>query len=90
MQQDDAETIAIKALTFLATRPEDMSRFLALTGSNTEELKSLAQTPEGLGGILDYILSDEALLLAFVERSKLNPEDPAKARRALPGFIPLD
>ena len=38
--------------------------------------------------VLDYLLGDEKLLLKFAEDTGIAPEEPALARRALPGFMP--
>ncbi|MFP6729797.1 MAG: DUF3572 family protein [Alphaproteobacteria bacterium] len=34
------------------------------------------------------MLTDEALLIEFVEDAGIAPEEPARARQALPGYMP--
>jgi hypothetical protein len=79
----DPETIAIQALSFLATRPEELGRFLALTGIGPASLRQSAADPAFLGGILDFLLHDEALLLLFAEESGLAAPAIVAARQHL-------
>lgn len=85
MQQDEAEILALKALTYLAGLDEMMDRFAALSGMGPGDIMERAQDPEMLAGVLDFYLFDEALLTEFCEAHEINPEEPAKARMALPG-----
>jgi hypothetical protein len=86
--RDAAEALALRALAFLAEDPERLGRFLALSGVGPGELRSRAADPVLLGGVLDHLLADERLLMAFVEANDLKPETPARARRHLPGAAP--
>ena len=81
----DAQTLALQALTFLASDDDRLQRFLNLTGIEPGSLRGLAQDPAGLGAILDYLLGWEPLLLEFAEAEKLPPESITAARRKLPG-----
>jgi hypothetical protein len=78
-----AETLAIQALSFVASNPETVSRFLALTGIAPSQLRSAATDPGFLAGVLDYYLSDERLLVAFAAEAQIPPTDIAAARRVL-------
>ena len=86
--EHDAEILAIQALTFLAGQPEELDRFLGLTGIDPDDLRRLAGDPALLGGVLDFLLQDEALLLVFCEENALAPEVIGKARRRLDGDSP--
>lgn len=85
MQQEEAEILALKALTYLAGVDEMMDRFAALSGMGPEDILERAQDPDMLAGVLDFFLFDEALLTEFCEAHEINPEHPAQARMALPG-----
>ena len=50
-----------------------------------EQVRERCSDPEFLAGVLDHVLSDETLLIAFVEERGLDPLLPAAARRELPG-----
>ncbi len=86
--QPDAEAIAIQALSFLAERPEELERFLALSGIDAVSLRQAAADPAFLGGILDFLLQDEPLLLSFAAESGLAPDTIGTARRRLDGAMP--
>ena len=85
MQRDEAEILALKALTYLAGLDEMMDRFAALSGIGPADILERAQDPEMLAGVLDFFLFDEPLLTEFCEAHEINPEEPAQARMALPG-----
>lgn len=79
----DAETLAITALSFLAQNQDYMAHFLNLTGIDPAEIRSLAASPAFFVAILDHLLSDEGLLLAFATNHQIKPETVAQARRSL-------
>ena len=81
--RDEAETIAVEALGYLAGRPEELSRFLALAGLGPTNLRQAASDPGFLAGVLGFLLQDEPLLLAFAAEAGLSPATVAEAGRAL-------
>ena len=85
MEQKSAEILAINALGFLASEPERLGRFLAISGVGPESLRQNATDPQFLAGVVDYLLSDESLLFLFAESQGIGVEEAQKARRALPG-----
>jgi hypothetical protein len=86
MNPEAAESVALRGLCFVADSPERLGRFLAATGVDPEELRARAADPELLAGLLDYLLSDEALLVGFCESDGCDPSLPGRARTHLPGF----
>ena len=84
MQREEAEILALKALSFLAAGDKRLERFLAATGMEFDDLRASASNAAVLGGILDYFLANEGLLLAFCESSGLEPKLATKARSLLP------
>ena len=80
-----AETLAIQALAFLAEQPERLSRFLALTGIEPDQIRAAAREPGFFAGVLEHMLSDESLLIAFADSAGINPAEIARARAALGG-----
>lgn len=87
MKREQAETVALQALAFLGEDPQVLGGFLAQTGCGPDEIRERLNDPAFLGGVLDYLLSDEALLLRFCAEHDLPPTVPARARRALPGMM---
>ena len=85
MTPERAETLALQALAYIAQDDTLMPRLLALTGLGPDDLKTAVDKPETLAGVMDFLLQDEKALLAFCEAVEIAPEDPARARSALPG-----
>ncbi len=85
MTPEQAEVLALQAITFISTEERALNGFLAQTGAGLDEVKHLIQDRNFLAGILDFMLSDESLLLAFCDHEDLRPEMVVSARRALPG-----
>ena len=80
-----AEDLAIAALGFLAAEPERLGRFLALTGIAPDCIREAACEPQFLVGVLDHVVGDERLLLAFAAEHEVDPETVMRARDALTG-----
>ena len=85
---DDAGRIAIEALTFLAEDADRLSKFLAETGISPEELRAKAGDPATLAAILDYVLTDESLLLTFAANTGIAPDTIQPTRHKLAGPTP--
>lgn len=90
ISRDAAEEIAIGAFTFLAADEERMSRFFALTGFDPAEMAAIAREPSFLPGVLDYMLSDETLLLTYCANANLDAAWVPAARQALGGNTAFD
>ncbi len=76
------ETVATRALSFLAADFERLGRFLAMSGLDPATVRQAARDPAFLPAVLDHLLGDERLLLAFSESEGRGPETVAEARRA--------
>ena len=63
-----AETLGLKALTFLAGTPEAVGRFLALSGMDGKTLRLRADEPDLLAAVLEFFLANEDLLTQFCEQ----------------------
>ncbi len=83
MTADEAETLAIRGLTFLGTDPQRLSRFFALTGSQPGELRVLAADAAFLSAVIEYFLADESLLLVAASDLGVAPEAFATAHEIL-------
>jgi hypothetical protein len=83
--QQSPELLAIQALSFLGQEPERLGRFLAFTGIGPADIRTAAQEPGFLAGILDHVAGDSALLVAFAAHAGIEPAEVDKARRALAG-----
>ncbi len=85
MQTPDPETLAIAALVFLAEDAARLRRFLALTGLETQDLRAAAAAPGFLAHVLEHLIQDESLLLAFTAQNSLPPQTVMRALRHLGG-----
>ena len=84
-EREAAESMAIQALSYIASDGERLSRFLALTGIGPDEIRSAAAQPGFLIGVLEYLASDEALMIGFAAENVMKPEVVDAARLALGG-----
>lgn len=82
---EDAETMAVQALGFLAADAERLGRFLALTGLGPENLRAAAASSGFLASVLAHVAQDERLLLAFASDAGISPERVGDAARRLGG-----
>ncbi len=74
--------LAIQALAFIAEDPERLGGFLAATGLEAAAIRDAARQPGFLAGVLEHMLSDENLLLAFADSAGIDPASIARARGA--------
>ena len=89
-RREAAEALAIAALTFLASEPEHLGRFLAATGIGPDRIRDAARDARFLSGVLDHFSADEKLLVAFAEQVGVDPSEIERAREALGGVWQRD
>ena len=85
MKQDFAETLGLQALGWLLAQEELLPQFLSATGAAPDDLRHLAAQPEFLGAVLDFLLMEDGMVLAFAEAAGVAPDLPYQARQMLPG-----
>jgi hypothetical protein len=78
-----AETLAIQALVFIAQEPERLGSFIAATGIAPERIRAAARSPDFLAGVLEHMLGDENLLVAFADGAGIDPAEIARAHGVL-------
>jgi hypothetical protein len=78
-EQADPEIVAIRALAFIAEDPDRLERFLLLTGTRPETLRSEAGTPGFLSGVLQHVVGWEPWLLEFAAYAEMTPADVVRA-----------
>ncbi len=81
--REAAETLAVQALAFIAEQPEQLARFLAETGIGPDQIRAAARQPDFLAGVLDHMLGNEALLIAFANSAGIDPAAVARLRNVL-------
>ncbi|MBC8038516.1 MAG: DUF3572 domain-containing protein [Rhizobiales bacterium] len=85
ISHDESQIIALKALAFLVSDPDRVSRFMGITGTAPETIRASANVPEYLAGVLEYLRGDQSLLLIFAESEGIDPESIDAAGRCLEG-----
>jgi hypothetical protein len=83
--QDKAETVALQALGWLAGNEELFPTFLGATGAEVADLATAARQPTFLAAVMDFLLMDDAWVMAFCDDTGLRYEVPMQARQMLPG-----
>ncbi|WP_346432816.1 DUF3572 domain-containing protein [Breoghania sp.] len=86
----EAEGIAVEALGFIAREPDHLGRFLAFSGLGPDTLRDAAAEPGFLAGVLEFLMSDESLLLTFTENARIRPTMIAVAHFRLVGSVDDD
>ena len=79
----DPELTALRALGFLAETPDALARFLNLSGATPADLRDLAGDPQFLGGVLDFLLSDDDLVRHFCAKEGVDAQAVHLARHRL-------
>ncbi len=77
--------LAIQALAFIAEESERLASFLAATGIAPEHIRAAARESGFLAGVLEHMLGDENLLVAFAASTGIDPADVARAHHVLAG-----
>ena len=84
-RQEYAEALALQSLSWLLQDEELLPRFLVATGADPAQMAILAQDSGFLGAVLDFLLTEDSLVLACAEAAGVAPESVLQARAALPG-----
>jgi hypothetical protein len=82
---EQAAATALRALGFLVRDEERLERFCAMTGMDLAALREGAASAPVQIAVLDYLLSDESLLLIFTSEEGLPPDMPRLSRMRLSG-----
>jgi Protein of unknown function (DUF3572) len=81
--RETAEILAVQALAFIAEEPERLGLFISATGIAPDRIRDAAREPDFLAGVLEHMLADENLLVAFASSAGIDPAKIARARNML-------
>lgn len=81
----EAAFIAIKSLAYISQSEADMNDFLNITGITIPDVIRLKENLKFLGGVLDFLGTNESLLVAFCTSEQFRPEQVEAARLQLLG-----
>lgn len=85
MTPEVAETYALKVLGWLVGEEEILPIFMGSSGSSVADIKERAQDADFLIAVLDFVMMDDAWVLACCQACALEPEAMQIARQSLPG-----
>jgi hypothetical protein len=80
-----AETLALRALAWIAAQDDLLPVFLSATGAGEADLRARAGDPDFLAAVLDFLVMDDAWVIGFCEAQGIGHDMPMRARAALPG-----
>ena len=83
VSQEDAEILALRALTYLAGETERLSTFLSLTGLAPDDLLERAGDREVQVAVLGHLMGHESELLVFASSARVPPDHIALAYHRL-------
>ena len=85
VSRQDAETFALEALAWLLANDDLLPVFMGATGAAGDDLRAGADDPAFLGSVLDFLMMDDAWVVAFCDAAGAAYDRPMAARAALPG-----
>ena len=83
--RDTAEMIGLQAVAWLAANDELLPVFMGATGASEDDFRKGLQDPDFQGSVLDFLMMDDAWIVAFCDASDLSYDTPMQARAMLPG-----
>lgn len=84
-RQKTAETVALDAFLWVAAQDGMMGQFLDASGVPPDDMTHAVGDPIFLGAVLDFLLAEDARVVAFCDMQGLAYTEPMRARMALPG-----
>ena len=85
MSRERAVTVALTALGWLAANDDLFPVFMGASGADLDDLRQRAEDEQFLASVLDFILLDDAWIMALSAQTGLDTTEPGAARQALPG-----
>ena len=83
--RESAEVLGLEVLGWLAGQEELLPVFLGSTGASETDLIERAGDPVFLAAVLDFLMMDDAWVMAFCDTRALAYEKVLEMRQALPG-----
>jgi hypothetical protein len=85
MNPDQAQTLALKALSYLANSEGALQRLMDQSGMDLGTLRARAGDEDMQTSILDFLLSDEELLTGFCDEESVDSKAVHMACHVLGG-----
>ncbi|MGL4319685.1 MAG: DUF3572 domain-containing protein [Paracoccaceae bacterium] len=84
-ERELAETEALTMLAWMATDEDVFGAFLAGCGAGVEDMASRASDAVFLASVVDFVLTEDAYVLAWATAAGRRPETIMQIRAGLPG-----
>ncbi len=85
LARDRAEMIGLQAVAWLAANDELLPVFQGSTGASEEDFRQGLSDPDFQGSVLDFLLMDDAWIMAFCDAQVSGLRSADQARAMLPG-----
>ena len=85
LSQDAVDQVALKAIVWLAGNDELLPVFMGATGADEAAFRTGLANPEFQASVLDFLLMDDAWVIAFCDSEAMPYDRLMQARGALPG-----
>jgi hypothetical protein len=83
--REAAEVLALGVLGWLLSNDDLLPVFQGATGATEEDIRAGASRAEFLGSVLDFVMQDDAWVIAACDARGVSYGSLAQAREALPG-----
>lgn len=84
-EREIAETEALTMLTWLAGHADLFGAFLTSTGADVADVAQKAGQPAFLASVVDFVMTEDAHVMAWAEAAGRAPETALQIRAGLPG-----
>lgn len=85
LSNDAAETIGLTAVAWLAANNDLFPVFMGATGASEADFRAGLQDPVFQSSVLDFLMMDDAWVMAFCDAQNMAYTTVSQARAALPG-----
>lgn len=85
LSRDAAEQLALRAIAWLAANDELLPVFMGSTGADEAAFREGLEAPEFQASVLDFLMMDDAWVMAFCDSEAIPYDRMMQARAALPG-----
>lgn len=73
LTSEAAESLAERLFIWIAGEPEILTRFMRISGLDGGTIRTAAADPGFLGGVLDFAVGDDAIVIAFAHHAGVEP-----------------
>jgi hypothetical protein len=80
-----AETLAARVFSWITEEADRLGAFMAMTGASPADLVRNINEASFLGTVLDFLLTDDAMICDFCDGAGVAYTQPMQARAMLPG-----